>query len=73
MPTKTVRVRAHERENPHGGTEHVRAHVRHIEGEEYHDHASETNFDDEDQKEEELEEQYKTEESKEGENKESKE
>lgn len=67
MPTKAVRVRAHERENPHGGTEHVKAHIRHIEGADYHSPAFETNFDDEDQKEEEQE---KTEESKEGETKE---
>ena len=74
MPTKAVRVRAHERENPHGGTEHVKAHIRHIEGADYHGPAFETNFDDEDQKEEEeqeeSEEQEETKESKGGETKE---
>lgn len=57
MPTKAVRVKAHERENPHGGMEHVKAHIRHIEGAEYHGPANETNFEDEDEKEQEQEDQ----------------
>ncbi|MEM3191733.1 MAG: hypothetical protein QW292_06520 [Candidatus Parvarchaeota archaeon] len=45
-----TRVRAYERRNPHGGTEHVRAHTRRIQGtEDYEDDV--VNFEDEEQRE----------------------
>jgi hypothetical protein len=47
-----TRVRAHERENPHGGTEHVREHYREVPGSPSGTR-NEVNFEDEDQKEEE--------------------
>ncbi len=49
-----TRVRAHERQNPYGGTEHVREHYREVPGSSRNTR-NETNFEDEDQKEEDVE------------------
>ena len=49
-----TKVRAHERENPHGGTEHVREHYREVPGSSPNNR-NETNFEDEDQQDMEFE------------------
>jgi hypothetical protein len=49
-----TRVKAHERQNPHGGTEHVREHEREVPGSSNTSMTS-TNFENEDQREKEEE------------------
>ena len=50
----TTRVRAHERRNPHGGTEHVKEHSRRVD-DAAATNTDETNFEDQDQEEAERE------------------